>query len=680
MSEQDSSAKTSPPGKPPVGTAPAFALNFRDAGVALMRREFGVATMRKGGGFSLSERPGGAWSEVARCAWLPAKDGVSPDILLPERLLAGLGGQTSKVDIWLPEGLVLSRTVEDDPSTGDQEPAERTAQRAIPGLTILRPDALKIAATRANGKVAVRAVERSVLVEVCAHARRWGFDVAQVRSKPGDPDFPEGAVFVTKPPAPRRWRKRARTGARGKSAFRSRVLPVIGATAAAAAVALLFLYSPTEPDAPQPLAINTEAPVTTKTPGALRPRTETLEAGDVPSPEHAAAEPPPKFRSLISEVAYSAPAEQFTPIAVAPLVSVQPILEKFAPPPSGAAPIVDMTLPSAESLAVDPTEPPSEIETVVAAASADAIPAPIAVSIRTPTPPISQQIDNLGTSTSLSAVIVDDAAGAAGEELAPPVDAAPPGTEADLLEAKEPPAETPTDPPNRLSGLEELEETDYAALSLEEAPTPLAPPLSVRPEADPAAVPRPAFRPGATADSPPEPEGEFRGPPLSERAPDKVRPPKARPEAVALAARPPEAAEEAEPTLEISSLAPASVAAPRPRPKSVTDLRERLRQAAAQARRDREAKEKVQRALPTTAEISDSATRRATIETLDGFMLIGVFERVGARSALMRLPNGDVRRVENGDQIGRWTVAAVDSTSVNLRFQGSSLRLKLPGM
>ena len=95
-------------------------------------------SVEPGRGFSVSQRAGGAWSEIACCDWLPPENEGAPSALdAPERLTAALGDAEPEVDVWVPNGLLLSRTVPDRKRAED-EPAERVAARAISGLTILR--------------------------------------------------------------------------------------------------------------------------------------------------------------------------------------------------------------------------------------------------------------------------------------------------------------------------------------------------------------------------------------------------------------------------------------------------------------------------------------------------------------------------------------------------------------
>lgn len=611
---------------------PTFALDFRANGVALMRRECGVATMARGRRFSVTQRPGGAWSEIAFCDWLtPKADGEAAALDAPERLIASLGDAPRKVDVWLPAEIVLSRVVE-DASAGADEPAERLAARAISGLTILRPDALEIAAIRTGTGVAFRAVERSVLAEVSAHVRRWGFAIRSVRSRPGDREFPDGAVFANAAPG-RAGQIRKLGGARPGA------LGLVGGAAALAAAAVFLLYGP--PDAPPAPDASIQAP--------------------------ARANPAPAFQTLKAEVPFSAPAQQFTPAAAAPEPPAVPAIDESAAP----LPIEEAVSIDAGPITIQPTDAPLEIAETEAAPPAD----PPSPPIDAPAPPPRDEAAELAALAPLREVVVDAVAGEAGTEVAAPGDSTLPEGEPAPPEARRPASRRPSTPPVKPRGLEEMGDADFAALTLEEAAVPKAPPAPVHhPKNPPPPAPRPAMRPGATPEEPLKPAGEAEDRiPVSDLAPETARPPKPRPKAVADLA-----AEEA--PVEITSLAPESAAPPRPRPAHIRELPAKLKAAAERAKAERPAKATERRGAPTAAVIAEAATQHMEWETLDGFILIGVFERAGGRSALMRLPNGDVRRVAVGDRIGRWTVASLSGSAVSLKFEGETQTLHLPGV
>jgi hypothetical protein len=204
---------------------------------------------------------------------------------------------------------------------------------------------------------------------------------------------------------------------------------------------------------------------------------------------------------------------------------------------------------------------------------------------------------------------------------------------------------------------------------------PAAPPAPVQEMLNPPPVPRPAMRPGVSPEEPLTPESiDDNRPAVTEHAPEKVPRPRPRPNSVVKLA-----AEDA--PVEITSLAPETTAAPRPRPPHIRELPAQLRAAAERARAERAAQQaRSPAAAPTAAVIAEAATQHMEWETLDGFILIGVFERVGGRSALIRLPNGDVRRVTDGERIGRWTVASVNDSAVALTFEGQKRTLHMPGV
>ncbi len=645
----------------------SYALDFRADSVALMRREVGVATMSSGGRFALKERPGGAWSEIALSAWLPQDDGAAPELADPDTLRAALTDQPAKVDIWLPEALLLSRTVDDDSAPDDDTPAERIAARAIAGLTVLRPDSLKLAAARVSGGIAVRAVERAVLDEVCAHALRWKFQIGTVRSHPGDAAFPDGAAFATAPPkSPRKPRK---DKAGGKHRISSLTLMAIGGGAALLGLAIFLATAPLEPDSlPDPVVFDA-APDVAPGPDVPAPVAD-ASPGTPSSPEHAKAEPAPIFERLESEVAFSAPAEQFAPAAEAPEIPRGPALEASTPLPDAPDSILAPADQTAETLGVEPSDAPADTPTEAPEPPAETALLASPPLVEPPTSPQSEEAADLAALAPLENVSVDDDAGKPSEGMHAPEDA--PAIEGNPTqpEVREPAAEAPSDPPGGLSGLTELGDADLAALTLEDAPSPLAPSAELRDELDPAPVPLPAFRPTQDPDAPLEPAGENDVPPITELAPEKARPPKPRPKAIA---------ERVEATF-VSAAAPEEVAPPRPRPAAVSEMPAKLKAAAERARAERAARAAERRKAPSAAEIAAVATEQMEWDTLDGFMLIGVFERVGGRSALMRLPNGDVRRVQAGDRIGRWTVATIERASISLDFEGASQTLRMPSV
>ena len=58
--------------------------------------------------------------------------------------------------------------------------------------------------------------------------------------------------------------------------------------------------------------------------------------------------------------------------------------------------------------------------------------------------------------------------------------------------------------------------------------------------------------------------------------------------------------------------------------------------------------------------------------------LIGVFGGADGRHALLRLPNGDIRKVAAGDSVQGVRVAAVGPDTVQLLSRGRNTLLRLP--
>lgn len=71
-------------------------------------------------------------------------------------------------------------------------------------------------------------------------------------------------------------------------------------------------------------------------------------------------------------------------------------------------------------------------------------------------------------------------------------------------------------------------------------------------------------------------------------------------------------------------------------------------------------------ATSATGSATRIATQRNTL-TLDEASLIGVFQSDGARHALLRFPDGEIRRVSSGDRVRDWVVGDIDDASVSLR-------------
>lgn len=81
------------------------------------------------------------------------------------------------------------------------------------------------------------------------------------------------------------------------------------------------------------------------------------------------------------------------------------------------------------------------------------------------------------------------------------------------------------------------------------------------------------------------------------------------------------------------------------------------------------------RALP--ADLARAATVRGALPPGEAG-LVGVFGQGNAWQALLRMPDGRIRRVSPGDRIDGWTVGAIDETSVRLSSPRGTRTLRVP--
>ena len=65
--------------------------------------------------------------------------------------------------------------------------------------------------------------------------------------------------------------------------------------------------------------------------------------------------------------------------------------------------------------------------------------------------------------------------------------------------------------------------------------------------------------------------------------------------------------------------------------------------------------------------------------SVDGLILLGVFRSRGADRALVRTPDGGNVRIEKGDEIVGWRVAAIGDAFVELRRSSQTRMLRMPG-
>ncbi|MFB9151577.1 hypothetical protein [Roseovarius ramblicola] len=107
-------------------------------------------------------------------------------------------------------------------------------------------------------------------------------------------------------------------------------------------------------------------------------------------------------------------------------------------------------------------------------------------------------------------------------------------------------------------------------------------------------------------------------------------------------------------------------------------LKPRLRpEAIARADRPRAAATAAAPAIPTTASVAQRATARNAIN-LRQVNLIGVYGTPSNRRALVRLANGQYRKVEVGDRIDGGHVSAIGDTELRYTKSGRNVVLRLP--
>ncbi|MGR3320428.1 MAG: amidophosphoribosyltransferase [Pseudooceanicola sp.] len=76
--------------------------------------------------------------------------------------------------------------------------------------------------------------------------------------------------------------------------------------------------------------------------------------------------------------------------------------------------------------------------------------------------------------------------------------------------------------------------------------------------------------------------------------------------------------------------------------------------------------------------VTREATRHLDFDPLAP-LLLGIFGAEGARGALIRLPNGRVTRVQQGDRVAGAPVLAISESSVFVAFDGAARKIALPG-
>jgi hypothetical protein len=368
--------------------------------------------------------------------------------------------------------------------------------------------------------------------------------------------------------------------------------------------------------------------------------------------------------------------------------------ERLAEPPTAAAPAGDVATLEVETVAPsDKTAPTAGRDGAPSGAEAPETPAPGDIPVETETAALASQPDpDTGPAPAPALTTPPQApsaafAGAAPQRPETHADAAPQGQAApdagattDAVPDRSPAApslaplddraafsEAQADAPAPPAPPREATAAQAAGADGSDAPArvaaltpadPIQPPVAAPPP-PPAAAPPPFFEaendsgdPGADA-----PAADARPPPPSP-APDPPETEAAEAEAAPLTGPEAAPAPPARPERVVAAVTAPALAPPRPRPANLARPPAPAR-AAARA--------------PTTGGVAHRATRSSAIE-LDSLSLIGVFSGSDGRSAMMRLPDGGIRRVRRGDRLEGWTVSAIDDSSVELR-NGSQRRL-----
>ena len=81
--------------------------------------------------------------------------------------------------------------------------------------------------------------------------------------------------------------------------------------------------------------------------------------------------------------------------------------------------------------------------------------------------------------------------------------------------------------------------------------------------------------------------------------------------------------------------------------------------------------------IPSSARVSRVATIDDGID-LGALSLIGIFGRSNNRYALVRTPQGSIAKVQRGQRIGGWTVAAIGEDGVRIQKRSKAQVLRLP--
>lgn len=555
------------------------------------------------------------------------------------------------VDVWLPEDQILNRELA-------LEAANALTRRGV---------ARRILAERANvraadigidlapledGGWAISAVERIVVREAAAYARKWGFHPKRITTSYANPAFAVGPDFRDR--APRR-----------KAA---------GAAGVAVAVVAAMLLWPGETAGPDP-----------------EPRRIVLESTEMaipPLPEDRAGPPQAERRADLAPAAdRPAPAagEQTTeaqagPANDPPMIATAPPAAPSQPrPPAGGMIAVgaDPTAP--------PARPPNAGPPVILAMSAPqdfaAGPFGAAQPVRLVPARVTAAVEAMASPRRGAAPASARRVGAAVPAAPPqrPAAAPAPDTAPDPPAGVTPAAPEATDVPSIGPGA-------MALLELQDSGRPLIGlgASGDAPEREPGGGASLVPRPGADAPRPGAPDATAKAPPKPEDAPVEVaEAPVAGEDAAGpgalLAApaptarpKPPEepAATEAPAIVEASEQAALAAPTPRARPSWIKPKPRAL------AARNAEIIISPALGRPTRASVGRYATVSDALP-LEHTSMLGVFGKPGKRRAILRMPDGEVRRVAKGENVDGWTVTGIEATSMRLSRGGETRQLNL---
>ncbi|WP_425043762.1 hypothetical protein [Primorskyibacter sp. S87] len=78
------------------------------------------------------------------------------------------------------------------------------------------------------------------------------------------------------------------------------------------------------------------------------------------------------------------------------------------------------------------------------------------------------------------------------------------------------------------------------------------------------------------------------------------------------------------------------------------------------------------------ARVAASATQAGALDT-NAMSLLGVFGPAGKMKAMVRLPGGRIKTVQNGSRLESGRIVAIDKDGVMVHRTGSTKRIQIPG-